>query len=127
MLLYNFSTLYLACAGARSSCANELDHHSICLLIADGYAPFCLVPAAWGWSLFGVVWGLAALGSPGAVAMADGRRESSVVIYVLMGWRAALCGPCSAAGRSGNERLRVGCGRVLYTGGRRLPTRSTPA
>jgi len=52
--------------GAKGSdVLQKLDHQSIYLLIAGSYTPFCLVTlrGAWGWSLFGVVWGLAVIGS----------------------------------------------------------------
>ena len=59
VLLYSFSTLYHSLRGRPKIILRELDHHSIYLLIAGSYTPFCLVTlrGPWGWSLFGVVWG----------------------------------------------------------------------
>ena len=76
--------------GRAKDVLREFDHHSIYLLIAGSYTPFCLVTlrGAWGWSLFGVVWGLAVLGSLQELWLKDGARILSVVIYVLMGWAA---------------------------------------
>ncbi|MEA5097219.1 MAG: hemolysin III family protein, partial [Burkholderiaceae bacterium] len=64
ILLYIFSTLYHGIQGRAKTILRELDHQGIYLLIAGSYTPFCLVTlrGAWGWSLFGVVWGLAVLG-----------------------------------------------------------------
>ena len=57
VLLYSFSTLYHSLRGQAKSILQKLDHHSIYLLIAGSYTPFCLVTlrGPWGWSLFGVV------------------------------------------------------------------------
>ncbi|HET8711217.1 MAG TPA: hemolysin III family protein, partial [Spongiibacteraceae bacterium] len=65
VLLYSLSTLYHSIRGRAKNILRELDHHSIYLLIAGSYTPFCLVTlrGPWGWSLFGTVWSLAAIGS----------------------------------------------------------------
>ena len=65
VLLYTMSTLYHAFRGPRvKKVFRILDHSCIYLLIAGTYTPFCLVTlrGSWGWSLFGVIWGLAVLG-----------------------------------------------------------------
>ncbi|OGA11954.1 MAG: hemolysin III, partial [Betaproteobacteria bacterium RIFCSPLOWO2_02_FULL_65_20] len=91
-LLYSFSTLYHSLRGRGKNILRKLDHHSIYLLIAGSYTPFCLVTlrGPWGWSLFGVVWGLAALGSLQELRPKSGARILSVVIYVAMGWAALV-------------------------------------
>lgn len=65
VLLYAMSTLYHAFRGPRvKKVFKILDHSAIYLLIAGTYTPFTLaaIRGPWGWSLFGVIWGLAALG-----------------------------------------------------------------
>ncbi|EJT85036.1 hemolysin III family channel protein [Pseudomonas putida S11] len=64
LLLYSISTLYHSTRGRAKVIMRKLDHLSIYLLIAGSYTPFCLVSlrGPWGWSLFGVVWGLAVIG-----------------------------------------------------------------
>src|SRR6185437_16463112 len=65
VLLYTLSTLYHAFRGPRvKKVFKILDHSAIYLLIAGTYTPFTLaaIRGAWGWSLFGVIWGLAAAG-----------------------------------------------------------------
>ena len=91
-LLYSFSTLYHSLRGQAKRIFRELDHLSIYLLIAGSYTPFCLVTlrGPWGWSLFGVVWGLAVLGSLQEMRAKGGARILSVVIYVAMGWVALV-------------------------------------
>lgn len=65
VLLYLMSTLYHAFRGPRvKKVFKILDHSAIFILIAGTYTPFCLavLQGAWGWTLFGIIWGLAVLG-----------------------------------------------------------------
>jgi len=90
--LYLFSTLYHSVRGRAKDVLRKFDHCSIYLLIAGSYTPFTLVSlrGAWGWSLLGVVWGLALLGILQEIWLAKGARVLSLVIYVLMGWLALV-------------------------------------
>jgi hemolysin III len=92
VLLYLVSTLYHSLRGRAKAVFRKLDHCSIYLLIAGTYTPFMLVVlgGAWGWSLFGVVWGLAVVGIVQEVWLARGARIPSLVIYVAMGWIALV-------------------------------------
>ena len=91
-LLYLFSTLYHSTKGPLKSLYKKLDHIGIYLLIAGSYTPFVLVSlnGAWGWSLFGVIWGLAAIGTLLDIFSTDKRRIIQLIIYVLMGWIALI-------------------------------------
>lgn len=65
-----------------------IDHMAIYLLIAGTYTPFTLGPLRGpvGWTLFGLVWGMAVLG---ILWKTLGNRESqriSVIFYLAMGW-----------------------------------------
>jgi hemolysin III len=119
VLLYSFSTLYHSLRGRAKTILRKLDHHSIYLLIAGTYTPFCLVTlrGPWGWSLFGVVWGLAALGSLQELRSDRGARILSVVIYVVMGWVAlvAVVPLLQALGTAGFAWLAAG--GLFYTVG----------
>ena len=86
--LYFFSTLYHSTRGRAKTIFQTLDHAAIYLLIAGTYTPFTLVTlrGAWGWSLFGVIWGLAVIGMLQDLLLARRRSILSVVIYLLMGW-----------------------------------------
>jgi len=88
VLLYTVSTLYHSLRGRAKGIMQKMDHQSIYLLIAGSYTPFCLVTlrGPWGWSLLGVVWGLAALGSLQELRPRNEARVLSVVIYLVMGW-----------------------------------------
>jgi hemolysin III len=65
-----------------------LDHISIYWLIAGSYTPFTLVSlqGAWGWSLFGVVLGLAIAGTIFKLIAVDKLEILSVLAYLAMGW-----------------------------------------
>ena len=91
-LLYLFSTLYHSTKGPLKSLYKKLDHIGIYLLIAGSYTPFVLVSlnGAWGWSLFGVIWGLAVIGTLLDIFSTDKRRIIQLIIYVLMGWIALV-------------------------------------
>ncbi len=91
-LLYLFSTLYHSTKGSVKAVFKKLDHISIYLLIAGSYTPFVLVSlnGAWGWSLFGVIWGLAVIGILLDCFSSDERRIIQLIIYVVMGWLALI-------------------------------------
>ena len=86
--LYSVSGLYHSLQGRPKDILRELDHQSIYVLIAGSYTPFCLVTlrGPWGWSLLGIVWGLAVLGGLQEFRPRNGARVLSVVVYLLMGW-----------------------------------------
>ncbi|MEO8410669.1 MAG: hemolysin III family protein [Propionivibrio sp.] len=88
ILLYTTSTLYHSLRGRAKIVLRKLDHLSIYLLIAGTYTPFCLVTlrGVWGWSLFGIVWGLALVGMLQEIKPRSEARVMSLVIYALMGW-----------------------------------------
>jgi len=117
VLLYSFSVLYHSLRGRAKNVLRELDHQSIYLLIAGSYTPFCLVSlrGPWGWSLFGVVWGLAVLGGLQELRPKNEARILSVVIYVLMGWvvLVALVPLLKALGPAGF--VWVAAGGLFYT------------
>jgi hemolysin III len=119
VLLYTVSTLYHSVRGSAKDVLRELDYQSIYLLIAGSYTPFCLVTlrGPWGWSLFGVMWGLAVVGCLQELGSRSEARILSVVIYVVMGWVAlfALIPLLEALGPTGFAW--VAAGGVFYTVG----------
>ncbi len=90
LLLYTTSALYHSLRGRAKDVFRKFDHCAIYLLIAGSYTPFTLVTLRgdWGWTLFGVVWGLATLGIVQEIWLAKGARWLSLAIYVMMGWSA---------------------------------------
>ena len=119
VLLYSVSTLYHSLRGRAKIVLRKLDHLSIYLLIAGSYTPFCLVTlrGPWGWSLFGVVWGLALFGMLQEIRPRSEARILSLAIYALMGWivLVALDPLLEALGTTGFAWLAAG--GLLYTGG----------
>lgn len=119
ILLYSFSTLYHSVRGPAKSILQKLDHHSIYLLIAGSYTPFCLVTLrhSWGWPLLAVIWSLGILGSLLELRPQNEARIFSVVIYVVMGWAAlaAIVPLMNALGSAGFAWLAAG--GLLYTVG----------
>ena len=117
--LYLSSTLYHSTRGRAKEICRKLDHSAIYLLIAGSYTPFALVTlnGPWGWSLFGVVWGLAVLGIVQELWLARGARKLSLAIYLLMGWvsLAAVVPLVQALSWSGFAWLAAG--GVVYTAG----------
>jgi len=91
--LYTVSTLYHSVRGQRlKAVLQKCDHAAIYLLIAGSYTPFALVTlrGPWGWSLFGVNWGLAALGIVQELTLGRRTRVLSMALYVVMGWLALI-------------------------------------
>ncbi len=88
VLLYLGATLYHVTRGKYKALFRRLDRLAIYLLIAGTYTPFTLITlrGAVGWTIFGVIWGLAVAG-----VLLDSSREKRravlpVIIYLAMGW-----------------------------------------
>lgn len=66
----------------------KLDHIMIYILIAGTYTPICLGPlrGGWGWSIFGVVWGIALLGVFLTIFYLKAQRWITTGLYLAMGW-----------------------------------------
>lgn len=94
VLLYTASTLYhwIPASKKVEDFLRRLDHMMIFVLIAGSYTPVCLVPlrGAWGWSLLGVVWGIALLGILLKIYWLHAPRWFNAVVYVAMGWLALI-------------------------------------
>ncbi len=129
-LLYLASTLYHAVTHPRLKRVFKMwDHCAIFLLIAGTYTPFLLVNlrGPLGWSLFGIVWGLAAAGI--ALKLIFGHRYQALqlAIYLGMGWLIVFASSQLAATLNGTGLALVIAGGVTYTLGvifyvvRRIP------
>lgn len=120
VLLYTASTLYHGLTGERAKrVLQKFDHAAIFLLIAGTYTPFTLVTlrGPWGWSLFGVIWGLALIGVVFKFFYAGQRDILSTVLYIAMGWLALVAfKPLVAALPAGGLSWLV-AGGVCYTVG----------
>jgi hemolysin III len=93
ILLYLISTLYHALPAGRAKVwLNRLDHAAIYVFIAGSYTPFTLgvLNGAWGWTLFGIVWGVAAFGVTVKLLNRLKHPLLSTGLYVAMGWVAVV-------------------------------------
>ena len=117
ILLFSTSTLYHSTRGKVKNVFRKLDHSAIYLLIAGTYTPFTLVTlrGPWGWSLFGVVWGLAILGITQELTLARGQRYPSLAIYVVMGWLAVIGVVPMIHALTWSGFIWVAVGGVVYT------------
>jgi hemolysin III len=91
VLLYLASTIYHAVPEGRlKQFFHLLDHAAIYILIAGTYTPFALgaLRGVWGWTLFGVVWGLAILGVSFKILGGLKYQRLSILTYLGMGWLA---------------------------------------
>jgi hemolysin III len=91
--LYTASTLYhSAKLPSRKRRLKVLDHACIYVLIAGTYTPFTLGPlrGAYGWTLFGIIWGLAIAGVVFKLFYTGRFRLASTLLYLGMGWLGLL-------------------------------------
>ncbi len=89
VLLYLASTLYHSIRHPRvKQLLRIIDHAAIYILIAGTYTPFLLVSlrGAWGWTLLGVIWGLALMGIVFKTLFIHRFRKLSTMVYIGMGW-----------------------------------------
>jgi hemolysin III len=118
IVLYLVSTLYHALPpGPAKRALNRLDHASIYLFIAGSYMPFLLgvLRGPWGWSLFGVVWGAAALGIAAKLLNRLRHPLWSTGLYVAMGWVALVAAAPLVERMPGNGLAWLVAGGLSYT------------
>lgn len=119
LLLYGISTLYHSTRGRAKAILRKLDHCAIYLLIAGTYTPFSLVTlrGPWGWTLFALAWGLAALGISQEFIFGKGARIGSVIIYAVMGWMGLVAIVPLAQGLGVAGLAWLLAGGIFYTTG----------
>ncbi len=95
ILLYLSSTLYHSFSNPKiKNLFARFDHISIFLLIAGTYTPILLtsIRGVWGWTLFGIIWGMALTGAIIRSIYLHKFRKLMVAIYLIMGWMAVVAG-----------------------------------
>jgi len=119
LLLYTASAVYhlLPVPDRVSKILRRIDHTMIFVLIAGTYTPVALGPlrGAWGYSLFGVIWGIAIMGILMKIFWLNAPRWLSTSIYVLMGWTALFFFVPLIRAVSIAALVLVISGGVLYT------------
>ena len=93
ILLYTMSSIY---HGLRPNTTAKkvfqiIDHCTIFLLIAGSYTPFALCTfreydSKLGWTLFGIIWGIAILGIVLNAIDLKRYKVFSMICYIAMGW-----------------------------------------
>jgi hemolysin III len=89
IFLYLASTLYHSFPGRKvKDVFARLDHAAIFILIAGTYTPFVLTTlrGSFGWTLFGIIWGLAIFGVVLRSIYLDKFKYLSLGLYLGMGW-----------------------------------------
>ena len=118
VILYTASTMYHALTAQRAKFVFELlDHAAIYLLIGGTYTPFLLVSlgGGWGWSLFGVVWGLAVMGIIYEVVFRRPWRWVSLGFYLVLGWLAVIATQPFSRALPQQGLYLLGAGGLAYT------------
>lgn len=120
LLLYLASTVYHALRqSSLKNVFNVIDHVMIYLLIAGTYTPFTLgvLHGAWGWTLFGLIWGLATIGVTLKLFKRLGHPVISTGMYLIMGWLVLVAiGPLYAK-VSAQGLTWLLAGAISYTAG----------
>jgi hemolysin III len=117
-LLYMSSTLLHSLPEGKAKDVFEIfDHSSIYFFIAGTYTPFLLIviKGAMGWTLFGVVWGLAIAGTIFKCFFVKKYLFTSTLLYVVMGWLIVFAWKSLAANLSPQGMTYLIIGGALYT------------
>ena len=118
VLVYLCSTLYHSLVRTRARHVFQvLDHAAIYLLSAGTYTPFTLVSLRGpvGWTLFGVVWGLAAAGGI-FKSFAVGRYQvASALVYLFQGWFVVVAARPLVQAIGWHGIMWLGAGGLAYT------------
>jgi hemolysin III len=120
VMLYLASTLFHALPRCRAKRVFQiLDHSAIYLLIAGTYTPFTLgvLRGDWGWTLFGLVWGMAIAGT--VLKALGGVRYTtlSTWTYLAMGWLVIIAAEAVWTLVPGWGLFWLIAGGVAYTAG----------
>jgi hemolysin III len=117
--LYLASTLYHGVTNPRAKQVfHTLDHVAIYLLIAGTYTPFTLLTlkGGWGWTIFGIEWGLALAGIIYKVFFYTHKhRGVSTAIYLAMGWLAIIAIKPLLASLPTGGLIWLGIGGLSYS------------
>jgi hemolysin III len=120
VLLYTASTLYHAIPHPTAkSRLKVFDHCAIYVLIAGTYTPFLLgsLRGGWGWSLFGVIWGLALAGVVFKLFFTGRFNRLSTLIYIGMGWLVVIAARPLVMALDPSALVWLFAGGLAYTAG----------
>lgn len=121
IVLYSASTLYHAITNEYAKkILKKFDHIAIYYLIAGSYTPFLLVNLRGyvGWTIFGIIWGLALLGTILKLCLSgNGTKLWSIGLYLIMGWMIVFASKNLINNISDVGLIFLVLGGLFYTGG----------
>ncbi|WP_028544852.1 PAQR family membrane homeostasis protein TrhA [Paenibacillus taiwanensis] len=120
LLLYTASTLVHSFPeGKVKDLFETFDHSSIYLFIAGTYTPLVLIalPPKLGWTLFGIVWGIAVGGVIFKAFFTKKFLFASTALYIVMGWIIVLAWEPLVATMPAIGLNMLITGGILYTVG----------
>ncbi|HHU50293.1 MAG TPA: hemolysin III family protein [Firmicutes bacterium] len=120
VLLYLSSTLYHSLPEGKAKRVFRIfDHSSIFLLIAGTYTPITLIKlrGGLGWTIFGMVWGIAILGIISKVFWINKFSILSTILYLVMGWLVVVALKPLLAALNRTSTVFLVTGGLLYTVG----------
>lgn len=123
IVLYAASTMYHALTHPKAKRVFQfLDYSAIYLLIAGSYTPFTLVTlrGGWGWTLFGLAWGLAITGAVLEVVTKRRYKALSMAFYLGMGWLIVIAIKPLYEALEPRALILMAVGGAAYTGGAAL-------
>lgn len=121
IILYTISSVY---HGLKPPMAKKvmqvIDHCSVFILISGTYTPIALSSlreynTALGWSVFGVVWGVSALGITLNAIDLKKYNVFSIICYLAQGWCIILTGKTAVTAIGTNGFLWLLAGGIAYT------------
>ncbi|MFE4090414.1 hemolysin III family protein [Priestia sp. YIM B13484] len=118
LLLYVSSTLVHSFPEGKVKDLFEIfDHSSIYLFIAGTYTPFLFiaVKGTTGWTLFGIVWGIALAGIVFKAFFVKKSLFISTILYVFMGWMIVFAWDSLTQNIAHQGIVLLVVGGVLYT------------
>jgi hemolysin III len=120
VLLYLASAIYHALPSGKAKYVFRIiEHSAIFLLIAGTYTPFMLgvLRGAWGWTLLGIVWGIALIGVALKTFVKMTHPVISTGLYLLMGWLIVIAADPMVDRVPVSGLLWLVAGGVAYTAG----------
>ena len=122
IILYTMSSIYhgLKPHLTAKKVFQVIDHCSIFLLIAGTYTPIALTAlrehTAWlGWTIFGVIWALAALGISLNAIDIKKYKVFSMICYLAMGWCIVLAAKATYEAIALSGIILLLAGGIAYT------------
>lgn len=120
VVLFLASTLYHSATETSKRMKLKIfDHVAIYFLIAGSYTPFTLIglKGVWGWSIFGVAWGIGIIGMVLKLFFTGRFNFLSTLSYVLMGWVVVIAIKPLMNSLSSDALFWLAMGGVFYTVG----------